>query len=140
MGDNPRKNLKWLERELLAAEEQPQVAPKPEEITYEKPDDLLQRVDALLAEEPEIPVFMGKQKNTKASRAAAVKVHTVPQFDERAAIPVKTRRQLKEEARQRKAARKKAGVNRNIKNLTLLAALELLGILAIIGWWLQWLI
>lgn len=140
MRDNPGKNLKWLEQELLAAEERPQVAPKPGEITYEEPDDLLQRVDALLADEPEIPVFVSKRKSTKASRAAAAKVQAAPQFDESAAIPVKTRKQLKEEARQKKAARKKAGVNRSIKDLTLLAALELLGILAIIGWWLQWLI
>ena len=45
MRDNPGKNLKWLEQELLAAEERPQVAPKPGEITYEEPDDLLQRLD-----------------------------------------------------------------------------------------------
>ena len=140
MRDDPGKNLKWLEQELLAAEERPQVAPKPGEIIYEQPDDLLRQVDALLAEDPEIPVFVGKRKTTKASRAAAAKVQPAPQFDESAAIPVKTRKQLKEEAHQRKAARKKAGVNRNIKDLTLLAALELLGILAIIGWWLQWLI
>lgn len=140
MRDNPGKNLKWLEQELQAAEQRPQVAPKPGEILYEKPDDLLQRVDALLADEPEIPVFAKKQKHTKASRAAASRVQSAPKFDESAAIPVKTRKQLRAEARQQKAARKKAGVNRNIKDLTLLAALELLGILAIIGWWLQWLI
>ena len=140
MRDDPSKTLKWLEQELLSAEERPQVAPKPGEILYEEPDDLLQRVDALLAEDPEIPVFVSKQKNTKASRAAASRVRTVPGFDESAAIPVKTKKQLKEEARRAKAARKKAGVNRNIKGLILLAALELLGILAIIGWWLQWLI
>ncbi len=140
MRDDPGKNLKWLEQELQAAEQHPQVAPKPGEILYEKPDDLLQRVDALLADEPEIPVFAKKQKHTKASRAVASRVQPAPKFDESAAIPVKTRKQLRTEARQQKAARKKAGVNRNIKDLTLLAALELLGILAIIGWWLQWLI
>ena len=140
MRDDPGKNLKWLEQELQAAEQRPQVAPKPGEILYEDPDDLLQRVDALLADEPEIPVFAKKQKHTKASRAAGSRVQPAPKFDESAAIPVKTRKQLRAEARQQKAARKKAGVNRNIKDLTLLAALELLGILAIIGWWLQWLI
>lgn len=140
MRDDPGKNLKWLEQELLAAEQRPQVAPKPGEIIYENPDDLLQRVDDLLADEPEIPVFAQKQKHTKASRAASSNAQPTPKFDESAAIPVKTRKQLKAEARKQKAARKKAGVNRNIKDLTLLAALELLGILAIIGWWLQWLI
>lgn len=140
MQDDPGKNLKWLEQELQATEQYPQVAPKPGEIIYEKPDDLLQRVDALLADEPEIPVFAKKQRNTKASRTAASRIQQTPKFDESAAIPVKTRKQLRAEARQQKAARKKAGVNRNIKDLSLLAALELLGILLIIGWWLQWLI
>ncbi len=140
MADNPGKNLKWLEQELLAAEDRPQVAPKPGEITYEEPDDLLQRVDALLAEDPEIPAFVGKRRNSKASRAAASKKSAAPQFDESAAIPVKTKKQLREDARQRKAAKKKAGVNNNITDLKILAVLELLGILAIIGWWLQWMI
>ena len=126
--------------ELLAAEHRPLVDPKPGEVIYEKPDNLLQKVDALLADEPDIPVFAKKQKHTKASRAAASRVQPAPKFDESAAIPVKTRKQLRSEARQQKAARKKAGVNRNIKDLTLLAALELLGIFVIIGWWLQWLI
>ena len=36
MRDDPGKTLKWLEQELLAAEERPQVAPKPGEITYEE--------------------------------------------------------------------------------------------------------
>ena len=140
MGDNPSKNLKWLEQELLAAEERPRVAPKPGEISYEEPDDLLQRVDSLLADEPEIPVFVGRRKNTKATRAAGEKRAAAPAFDESAAIPVKTKRQLRADARKRKAARKKAGVNNNITDLKILACLELLGILAIIGWWLQWLI
>ena len=140
MGNTPGKNLKWLEQELLAAEERPSVAPKSGEISYEEPDDLLQRVDALLTDEPEIPVFVGKRKNTKASRAAAEKHSAVPAFDESAAIPVKTKKQLRADAKQRKAAKKKAGVNNNIKDLKVLACLELLGILAIIGWWLQWLI
>ncbi len=140
MRDDPGKTLKWLEQELLAAEERPKVAPKPGEISYEEPDDLLQRVDALLAEEPEIPVFVGKRKSTKASRAAAENHSAAPAFDESAAIPVKTKKQLRADAKQHKAEKKKAGVNNNIKDLKILACLELLGILAIIGWWLQWLI
>ena len=32
MRDDPGKNLKWLEHELLAAEQRPQFAPKPDEI------------------------------------------------------------------------------------------------------------
>ena len=137
MRDDPRNNLKWLEQELLAAEERPGVAPKPGEVTYEAPEELLRKVDELLAGEPEIPAFAQKQKRTKAARAAA---RPAPRFDESAAVAVKTRKQLRQEAKQRKAAKKKAGVNRNLRGLTLLAVLELLGILVIIGWWLQWLI
>ncbi len=135
MRDDPKKNLKWLEQELLAAEDRPQVTLRPGQITYEEPDDLLQRVDALLAEDPEIPAFVGRKK-TKASRTAAARASAAPALDESAAIPVKTKKQLRRE----KAAGKKAGVNRNIRGLVFLAVLELLGILAIIGWWLQWLI
>jgi hypothetical protein len=40
-------------------------------------------------------------------------------------------------ARLRKAAEKKSGVNRNIRGLVFLAILECIGILAILGWWLQ---
>ena len=139
MGDDPRKNLKWLEQELLAAEERPSVSPKSDEIGYEDPGELLKRVDDLLAEETEIPAFLEKRRKTKAVRAAAA-VQKAPRFDESAAVPVKTGKQLRQEKKQQKLARKKAGVNRNIKGLTLLAALELLGILVILGWWLQWLI
>lgn len=139
MRDDPGKNLKWLEQELLTAEERPQTAPKPGEIAYEDPGDLLERVDALLAEEPEIPVFVTGRRKSKADRTAAA-VRSAPKFDESAAVPVKTRKQLQADAKQRKAEKKKAGVNRNIKGLVFLAALELLGILAVLGWWLQWLI
>jgi len=139
MRDDPRKNLKWLEQELLSAEERPQVFVKSGDITYEAPDDLLRQVDELLAEDPQIPAFMGTRRKSKAARATAA-VQTAPRFDESAAIPVKTRKQLRRDAKQQKAARKKAGVNRNIRGLMLLAALELLGILAVLGWWLQWLI
>ncbi len=139
MRDDPSKNLKRLEQELLAAEERPQVVPKTGEIAYEDPGDLLRRVDDLLADEPEIPVFVKKRKNSKAVRAASAG-QTAPKLDESAAIAVKTKKQLRQEAKQLKAAKKKAGVNNNITDLKFLAVLELLGILAIIGWWLQWLI
>ena len=96
-------------------------------------------MDALLAEDPEIPVFVSSRRRTKADRRT-VAAQAAPKFDEKAAVPVKTRRQLRAEAIQQKAERKKSGVNRNIKGLVFLAALEVLGILAVLGWWLQWLI
>ena len=36
-----------------------------------------------------------------------------------------------------KRKQKKASVNRNIKGLVVLAVLEIIGILCILGWWLQ---
>lgn len=138
MRDDPRKTLKWLEQELLTAEAPARIAPEAGDMDYESTEDLLRRVDDLLAEEPEIPDFVAGRRKTKANRVADRQA--VPRFDESAAVPVKTRRQLRQEARQQKKTKKQAGVNRNIKGLVFLAALELLGILAIAGWWLQWLI
>ena len=140
MVDDPRKSLKWLEQQLLAAEDRPGAAPKPGDVTYEEPDDLLQRVDALLEDEPEIPAFVGKRKKTSKAAKVASAAQSTPTLNESAAVLVKTKKQLRREAKLQKKAKKKAGVNRNIRGLTVLAALELLGILVIVGWWLQWLI
>ena len=45
MRDDPRKNLKWLEQELLNEESSGHFA--------SEDDDLMRRVDALIAENPE---------------------------------------------------------------------------------------
>ena len=128
MGDNPLKTLKWMEQQLLEAE-------APASFVSDD-DDLMQRVDALLGEEPEQEVPLGnfsrKSKGTRAEQA-----HICRQFDESAAVLTKTKQQLRREARLRKTAEKKSGVNRNIKGLVFLAILECIGILAILGWWLQ---
>ena len=50
----------------------------------------------LLADEPEIPVFAKKQKSTKAFRAASSRVQPAPKFDESAAIPVKTGKDIRQ--------------------------------------------
>ena len=129
MRDDPQRHLKWLEQELLASER----PAAPEGITDDTAD-LLNQVDQLLMEleEPEPPVFVQKRK--KASRGEqAERRHISEQFDPSAAVLTKTRRQLRKEAKQRK----KANVNRNIKGLVVLAVLELIGILCILGWWLQ---
>jgi hypothetical protein len=60
-------------------------------------------------------------------------VHRDRQFDESAAVLTKTKGQLRKEARQAK----KANVNKNIKGLVVLAVLEIIGIVWILGWWLQ---
>ena len=137
MGDHPGKNLKWLEQELLAEDtihRDFSRLPNPE---YQKDEDLLELVDILIGEDaadPEPPVrnfanhYGGTAKSVRAEQA-----HIRQQFDPSAAVLTKTGKQLRSE----KIAEKKANVNRNIKDLVFLAILEILGILAILGWWLQ---
>ncbi|MBQ1169872.1 MAG: hypothetical protein IIX49_03460 [Oscillospiraceae bacterium] len=137
MGDHPGKNLKWLEQELLAEDtihRDFSRLPNPE---YQKDEDLLELVDILIGEdaaEPEPPVrnfanhYGGTAKSVRAEQA-----HIRQQFDPSAAVLTKTGKQLRSE----KIAEKKANVNRNLKDLVFLAILECIGILAILGWWLQ---
>ena len=124
MRDDPHRNLKWLERELLDAERPAQY--------LDETAELLSRVDQLLEDDPEPPVFVrNRKKPTRGERME--QSHISQQFDPSAAVLTKTRRQLRKEAR----AQKKANVNRNIKGLVVLAVLEIIGILCILGWWLQ---
>ena len=129
MRDDPRNNLKWLEQELLAAERP--AAPK--EITDDTAE-LLAQVDDLLDDlsEPEPPVFVQKGKRQTMGEKAE-RQHISRQFDEDAAVLTKTKRQLRKEKRKQK----RESVNRNIKGLVVLAVLEIIGILCILGWWLQ---
>ena len=124
MRDDPRRNLKWLEQQL---QESYAVDPYMDETA-----ELLARVDLALEEAPEPPVFVQKTKK-KTKGEMAERSHIGKQFDESAAVLTKTKKQLRREARRQK----KAGVNRNIKGLVFLAVLELIGILVILGWWLQ---
>ena len=129
MRDDPRNNLKWLEQELLAAERP--AAPK--EITDDTAE-LLAQVDDLLDDlsEPELPVFVQKGKRQTMGEKAE-RQHIPKQVDENAAVLTKTRGQLRKEKRKQK----RESVNRNIKGLVVLAVLEIIGILCILGWWLQ---
>ena len=137
MGDHPGKNLKWLEQELLAEDtihRDFSRLPNPE---YQKDEDLLELVDMLIGEEetdPEPPVrnFANRYGST-AKSVRAEQAHIRQQFDPSAAVLTKTGKQLRRE----KIAEKKANVNRNLKDLVFLAILECIGILAILGWWLQ---
>ena len=128
MRDDPRRNLKWLEQQL---QESDAIDPCTDETA-----ELLARVDLALDEEPESPAFVRKsQKKTKGQRAEQARI--AKQCNEPVAVFTKTKRQLRREAKLQKKARKKASINRNIKGLVFLAVLELIGILAILGWWLQ---
>ena len=124
MRDDPRRNLKWMEQQLQETD--------PIDPYMDETAELLARVDLALEEEPEPPVFVQKsRKKTKGQQAE--EAHIAKQFDESAAVLTKTRKQLRREAR----LQKKANINRNIKGLVFLAILEIIGILAILGWWLQ---
>ena len=96
--------------------------------------ELLAQVDDLLDDlsEPEPPVFVQKRKRQTMSEKAE-RQHIPRQFDEDAAVLTKTKGQLRKEKRKQK----RESVNRNIKGLVVLAVLEIIGILCILGWWLQ---
>ena len=124
MRDDPRRNLRWLEQQLQESD--------PVDPYMDETAELLARVDLALEEDPEPPVFVSKsRKKTKGEQAE--RAHIGKQFDASAAVLTKTKKQLRREAR----LQKKANINRNIKGLVFLAVLELIGILAILGWWLQ---
>lgn len=140
MHDDPRRNLKWLEQELLAEESLHRDFSNLPDKDYHKDEDLLELVDTLIGEEetPEPPVrnFANNYgRPSKGERAA--RVQAPKGLEESAYVPVKTKKQLRREEKQRRIAEKKSGVNRNIKGLVFLAILEVLGILSILGWWLQ---
>ena len=122
MFDDPGQNLKWLEEELLAAEEAEAPEEDPEEYgedfyedTPDPDEDWLEEVDALLA--PEKPARRRRNPAVDYTRT----VYDDEELDEDAAVfdddtPPK-----------------------GIGGLLILAILEVLGILAVVGWWLKWL-
>ena len=129
MRDDPRENIDWLARELLAAER-----PGAAQGISDDTADLLAQVDHLLEDmqEPEPPAFAQKRRRqTKGEQAE--RSHISRQFDAEAAVLTKTKRQLRQEARQQK----KSQVNNRIGGLVVLAVLECIGILYILGWWMQ---
>ena len=65
---------------------------------------------------------------------------TDPYMDETAELLARVDLALEEEPEPPafvRKSQKKASINRNIKGLVFLAVLEVIGILAILGWWLQ---
>jgi len=138
MGDNPRQTVRWMQQQLMEAE-------APQQFSSED-DDLMQRVDMLIEDmeseheeywEGEPPIRNFANNYGRQSKAERIQQSQVPKFDPNAAVLTKTKKQLRQKAKLRKKAEKKANINRNIKDLVFLAILEILGILAILGWWLQ---
>ena len=122
MRNDPQYNLKWMEQELLELERPAAPAGISEDTAQ-----LLAQVDHLLTdlEDPEPPAFARKRK--KQTKSEWVERQSISrQFDPSAAVLTKTKRK-----------QKKDSVNRNIRDLVVLAILEIIGILCILGWWLQ---
>lgn len=141
MRDDPSRNLKWLEQELLAENSLHRDFSKLPDQEYHADEDLLELVDVLTGEaetEKTLPVrnFASNYGRTPKS-VQAERSHTRQQFDESAAVLTKTKKHLRQEAKRQRKAEKKASVNRSLKGLVFLAILECMGILAILGWWLQ---
>ena len=128
MRDDPRENVKWMQQQLMDTE-------GPRHAAIEE-DDLIARVDALLEDFAEEEQPIGNFSHTSRG-AHAERSHIYQQFDPSSAVLTKTKKQLHREEKQKKQAEKKASVNRSVGGLFFLAILECIGILAILGWWLQ---
>lgn len=141
MRDDPRRNLKWLEQELLAEDSVHRDFSKLPDQSYHRDEELLEMVDMLISdEEPddEPPIRNVANHYGRMTRGErAVRAQTPRHLEETAYVPVKTKKQLRQEEKQRKIAEKKANVNHSIKGLVFLAILECIGIWVILGWWLR---
>lgn len=112
MFDNPRKELERLERELLAAEEEP-----PLEETYEDPDDALEEMKAFLAEED----WEESRREPLYRRYSTEPEEDIPACTEKPSpAPVKRKR-------------KRNG------GLIVILLIETAALLGVIAWWLRWL-
>ena len=122
MFDDPGRELRRLEQELLAAEA--------EELDnfeeYDEADDLLAEAKMLLGDYDDDPPIRnhangyGRRMPNPAVDFSRT-VYDDEDFDEDAAVLVEKTK------------------TKGIGDLVFLAILEVIGILAIVGWWLQWL-
>lgn len=135
MFDDPQKHLKWMEEALLEEEKEDDT----ELSDYaDYPDEDWEKI---LEEDWDFTQPPASNPALNFSRA----FYEDELFTEDVSLPVHQkgraakmidRDQKKEEHRQKKKDKKK---NKGIGGLVILALLELLGIFAIIGWWIQWL-
>ncbi len=112
MFDDPRKELERLERELLAAEEEP-----PLEETYEDPEEALEEMKAFLAEED----WEESRREPLYRRYSTEPEEDTPSRPEKSS-PVPAERK-----------RKRNG------GLILILLIETVALLGVIAWWLRWL-
>ena len=132
MFDDPRKELRRLEEELLAAEyEQEEQIEQYDEFEdfgeYDEDEAILAEARALIGEE-EPPIYRNHANGygTRMPNPAVDFNRTVyadEEFDEDSAVLVEKKKKEK-----------------GIGGLVFLAILELIGILGIVGWWVLWLL
>lgn len=123
MFDDPKKELRRMEEELFAAEyeEEPESGSESE---YED-EDWLQQARELLGEEEEPPI------RNHANGYGASPRNMAPDFGRMAYAD--------EELDESRAVFDEAPKKKGAGGLVVLALLEVLGILAILWWWKQWL-
>lgn len=128
MFDDPKKELRRLEQELLAAEYEEEPEEQEEEFgsgfAFEE-DDWLQEAKTLIGEEEEIPIRNHANGYGTRPRNYAVDFDRTVYDDE--------------EMDEDKAVFVDEPKPKGIGGLVLLALLEVLGIVAIVWWWIQWL-
>ena len=129
MFDDPREDLGWLQKQLLEAEQaEAPYYPETEDWDEEDPEQLwLDEVEALLGPEE------SQQEEQASMNASKRKKKSRPTAAQRA-------QQAREEPWDESAAVfDDKAPPKGIGGLVLLAILEVLGILAVVGWWLKWL-
>lgn len=123
MFDDPKKELRRMEQELLAAEYEEEPEPDfGDEFELEE-GDWLQEAKALIGDEEEIPIR--NHANGYGTRNYAVDFDRTVYDDE--------------EMDEDKALFAEETKSKGIGGLVVLALLEVLGIVAIVLWWVQWL-
>ena len=132
MFDDPKKDLKWLEQQLLAVE-----APQEEDIDLEEwlDDEILSEEDPLEAELQEARALLGdvparqrRQSNVFAFLEEDIEDEVAP------TIPVAPA------PRPHSNSKEKQEKARGVGGLVFLACLETLGIIAVLLWWVIWLL
>ena len=120
MADDLRSRIAWLEH-ALQQEEREEAEPEEDWYDEELPDDFDDELE-------DIKELLNPGYNYAADSSRTVYADETPVPEEKPTRAAKKTRQA--------APVKKKG----IKGLVFLAVLETMGILAIIGWWLRWLI
>ena len=147
MFDDPSRELRRLEEELLAEEEEEEAFAPSEEEDYGEYDEFfdeedlnnalygsdqgwVDNLDELLSEEPEVRNHAnGYGTRMEAPRKKAKKAKKAPVYEE------EEYEQLDEDAAVFDEDYKEKGIG----GLVFLAILEIIGILAAVLWWIQWL-